>query len=74
MEERFPTRELIPIANAEGSEERALLEKAQEDATAAAHSDNTQASIERGAFGVYVVDEAVLGRDRLELEHRLANA
>ena len=54
VEERFPfvREELITIANAEGFEGEALLEKAQEDATAAAYSDNTQASIERGAFGM----------------------
>ena len=80
VEERFPfvREELITIANAEGFEGEALLEKAQEDATAAAYSDNTQASIERGAFGMpfYIVDEEPYwGQDRLELlEHRLANA
>ena len=80
VEERFPfvREELITIANAEGFEGEALLEKAQEDATAAAYSDNTQASIERGAFGMpfYIVDEEPYwGQDRLELlEYRLANA
>ena len=80
VEERFPfvREELITIANAEGFEGEALLEKAHEDATTAAYSDNTQASIERGAFGMpfYIVDEEPYwGQDRLELlEHRLANA
>ncbi len=80
VEERFPfvREELITIANAEGFEGEALLEKAHEDATVAAYSDNTQASIERGAFGMpfYIVDEEPYwGQDRLELlEHRLANA
>ena len=80
VEERFPfvREELITIANAEGFEGEALLEKAHEDATVAAYSDNTQASIERGAFGMpfYIVDEEPYwGQDRLELlEHRLATA
>ena len=80
VEERFPfvREELITIANAEGFEGEALLEKAHEDATSAAYSDNTQASIERGAFGMpfYIVDEEPYwGQDRLELlEHRLATA
>ena len=80
VEERFPfvREELISIANAEGFEGVALLEKAHEDATVAAYSDNTQASIKRGAFGMpfYIVDEEPYwGQDRLELlEHRLANA
>ena len=80
VEERFPfvREELITIAYAEGFDGEALLEKAHEDATAAAYSDNTQASIERGAFGMpfYIVDEEPYwGQDRLELlEHRLATA
>ena len=80
VEERFPfvREELITIANAEGFEGEALLEKAHEDATVAAYSDNTQASIKCGAFGMpfYIVDEEPYwGQDRLELlEHRLANA
>ena len=77
VEERFPfvREELITIANAEGFEGEALLEKAHEDATVATYLDNTQASIERGAFGMpfYIVDEEPYwGQDRLELlEHRL---
>ena len=65
VEERFPfvREELITIANAEGFEGEALLEKAHEDATTAAYSNNTQASIERGAFGMpfYIVDEEPIG-------------
>lgn len=77
VEERFPfvRDELISIANAEGFDGAGLIEKAQDDETAAAYSENTRSSIERGVFGMpfYIVnDEPYWGQDRLELlEHRL---
>ena len=79
VEERFPfvREELVTIADAEGFDGEALLEKAHEEATAAAYTDNTRRSIDRGVFGMpfYIVDEEPYwGQDRLELlEHRLAN-
>ena len=79
VEERYPfgREELIAIANTEGLDGARLLKASLEKKTAAAYSNNTQLSIQRGVFGMpfYIVEgQPYWGQDRLELlEHHLQN-